>query len=296
MAEIVDDTLSRSRRRLRWWRFGYLAGFVAIGLAVLLVSRCTSAPEPVFPTERVSFPVSTPLILRDVTVVDPRDGTSTSHVSILMDKGRIVRVTATSGLGTPKGATVIDASGKFVVPGYNDMHVHVLSEPDPSGMLALMLANGITGMRQMGGSDALLKARREGRLPLGIYAPALLQTPGEILTPFNAGSIEDAEREIRKQKAEGADFIKIGLTSAPVFYAALAEARRQRIPILGHLQEGVDAARASRLGYKTVEHLGPGDPIWIKCSREESSLQVEASAVPPMSVPKIPFLEGVLVD
>jgi hypothetical protein len=73
--------------------------------------------------------------------------------------------------------------GKFVVPGYNDMHSHALNLADPSGSSALMLAEGITGFRQMSGSPALLKKRREDALPIGPAAPALLEAPGTILTP-----------------------------------------------------------------------------------------------------------------
>ena len=107
------------------------------------------------------------------------------------------------------------------MPGYNDMHSHALNLGDPSGSLALMLAEGVTGFRQMSGSPALLRKRRDNTLPIGPAAPALLETAGTILTPLNAGSTEAAAAEIRRQHAQGADFVKMVMAAPDVFMAAV---------------------------------------------------------------------------
>jgi imidazolonepropionase-like amidohydrolase len=58
-----------------------------------------------------------------------------------MSRGKIVSVVA-DGTATSSGSvTTIDAHGKFVVPGFNDMHAHVLGPPNPTNMLTLMLVN-----------------------------------------------------------------------------------------------------------------------------------------------------------
>lgn len=142
-----------------------------------------------------------------------------------------------------------------------------------SGPLALMLANGITGFRQMSGSADLLEERREHRLPLGSAAPALLTMPGEILTPMNASSPKAAIATIRKQKAEGADFIKVGLVDPATFCAAETEAHKLDLPFVGHMQQGVDAAAASQRGMRAIEHLGPGDTVLVSCSSDEQALR-----------------------
>jgi hypothetical protein len=156
--------------------------------------------------------------------------------------------------------------------------------------MAMMLTEGVTGFRQMSGSPELLKARREGTLPIGKDAPGLLAMPGSLLLPFNTVSIEDTGAEIRQQQHDGADFIKIGLVSPAVFFAAIAEAKRVGLPALGHLQEGVDAAQASRAGFRSIEHLGPGDTIWAACSTQEPALLADALLHPAMKTPpfKIP--------
>lgn len=191
---------------------------------------------------------SGPLLLTGVTVVDTHDGHLTPNTSMLLRGGKIISLTPT-GPTPPVGAEaarVIDARGKFVVPGYLEMHAHPLISRDVPGSLALFLANGITGFRQMNGTPELLAQRRAGTLPLGPDAPELLAMPGEVLTPLNAGSPEAAVKEVQKQKAEGADFIKVITVGVPTFFAAQAEAKRQGLPFVGHLPEGVPVEQASR--------------------------------------------------
>jgi imidazolonepropionase-like amidohydrolase len=191
----------------------------------------------------------------------------------------------------------VDAQGKFVVPGYNDMHSHVLELSDPSGSLALMLAEGVTGFRQMSGSPALLAKRRAGTLPIQTEGPQLHETPGSLLTPFNAGTAEAVSAEIQRQKDQGADFIKVGMVNPDVFFVAIEEAKRIGIPILGHLQEGTDALEATGAGFRTVEHLGPGSTVWICCSDAEAELRSDSYRRDIIKAPpfKIPFLETIVM-
>jgi imidazolonepropionase-like amidohydrolase len=177
----------------------------------------------------------------------------------------------------------IDAAGKFVVPGYLDMHAHVFEAPkETSDMLGLMLANGITGWRQMTGTPELLEARKKGQLPLSDTTPELLIMSGDILTPFNAGTPGLAAATVQAEKAEGADFIKIGLTSPSAFMAALDAAKQAGLPFAGHLQNGVDPGKASDAGMEAIEHLGPQATLLAACSTDEAALQAEYLASPPL--------------
>jgi imidazolonepropionase-like amidohydrolase len=268
-----------------------LVVIVMAAVSLVLVIRPSQAQRPV-----TVIPTAGQLLLDDVTVVDPRDGGLLPGMAVQMAGGRITRVSKAGTVTADPSIQRVDGRGKFVVPGYNDMHLHVLGAADPSGELALLLADGVTGFRQMSGSEDILKERREHRLPLNRYSPALLAMPGEVLTPFNAGSPSAARAEIDRQKAEGADFIKVGLVSPDVFWAVLDEAKRVGLRALGHLQVGVDPARASREGFHSIEHLGPGDPVWIACSRQRDALFAEAAKHPAIKAPpfKIPFLETIV--
>jgi hypothetical protein len=251
-------------------------------LAFLLIG-CRKRSHP-----KVDLPISDKLRLDGVTIVDTHDGRLSAGMSILMDKGRIVSIAPTAEMANGPLVASIDATGRFAIPGFNNMHMHVIDQAESSAVLARMLADGVTGFRQMTGSAEFLEERRDGTLPIGKDAPALLVMPGNLLTPFDAGSTGQVVDEIDQQKRQGADFIKVGLVSPEVFFAAIAEGKRVGLPVLGHLQEGVDAAQASRAGFKSIKHLGPGSSIWIACSTEHTSLLAEAAAHPLMKTPPIP--------
>ncbi|AUW58562.1 hypothetical protein C1T17_11085 [Sphingobium sp. SCG-1] len=240
----------------------------------------------------VAFPPSGPLRIEGATIVDPRDGKLTPNMAVEIDAGRIVRVSPMAAPASLGNVRRIDARGKFLVPGYNNMHVHALDR-DRTGALALMLADGVTGFRQMSGTSEDLKDRREHRLPLTGETPGLLAMPGPVLIPFNAGSPEAAQSEIKRQKVAGADFIKVGMMAPDVFWATLAAARAEGLSAVGHLQPGVDPARAAREGFRSIEHLGPGDAIWIACSRANAELFAESADHPRMTAPPIqlPYLD-----
>jgi imidazolonepropionase-like amidohydrolase len=221
------------------------------------------------------------LALHGVIIVDPRDGGRSPGMTIVAENGRIAaleRTTATTEIG---GAQSIVAAGKFVTPGYLDMHAHPIQARDQAGSLAMMLAHGITGVRQMSGSPDLLAARRAGTLTDGGPGPELLEMPGMVLTPFNAPSPDAAIAEVRRQKEAGADFIKVVEVSKPTFFAALGEAVRVGLPFAGHIPATVDVAEAAKAGMKSVEHLFGS----IEASSSESAALLQAPVSPPALPP-----------
>ncbi len=237
--------------------------------------------------------MTTRLLLTAATVVDPRDGGLRENTDVLIEDGRILDVRP----GIEADAPCVDAAGTYVVPGYNDMHAHPLGTADPATTLELMLVHGITGFRQMGGSIDLLRRRAAGKLGFPEASPALLATPGPLLTPANASTVDAAVAAIREQHAEGADFVKAGLVTRDVFFDAQAEARRLGLPIVGHLPAGIDVEKASRLGMKSIEHLGPGVALFACCSSDHDHIRETAAAGgPQLKLPpfKIPFLDKIM--
>ena len=90
--------------------------------------------------------------------------------------------------------------------------------------------------------------------------------------------------------------MKMVMADPDIFMAAVEHAVALGIPILGHLQEGVDVVAASRAGFRSVEHLGPGSPVWASCSTIDEELRSEGYARPVIKGPpiKIPFLERIV--
>jgi imidazolonepropionase-like amidohydrolase len=261
-----------------------LGGTAALGALMLAAGLGGAAAQAKAPTP---LAISQGLVLDGVTVVDTHTGRLTPNRTVVVEGGRITRIARAGAVKAMGSARRIDARGKYVVPGYLDLHVHPLDSTDPEGGLTLLLANGVTGIRQMSGSPDILQKRREGRL-MPAVSPELLALPGTILTRANAGSPEAAVAEIDRQKDQGADFIKLIDTSPPTFFAAVAEAKRLGPPILGHLPTGVDVAEAARAGMTAVEHLGPTANLLLSCSTDEAQLrqaiaQAPARATPPPS-------------
>ena len=232
-------------------------------------------------------------VLNGVSIVDTRTGKVQAGMAIAVDGGKITRIGRAGTIRAQGSARMIDAKGKFVVPGYWEMHAHPIDSPDRVNSLTLMLANGITGVRQMSGSDALLQQRKAGTLMPANDSPELLAMPGSILLRGNSPTVPAAIAEVDKQKAEGADFIKTIDVSVPVFFAALDEATKQGLAYDGHLSTGVDALKASEAGMRGIEHLGPQETMLISCSTDEGAmrdaiakrLQAMAAAPPPVAAP-----------
>ena len=271
-------------------------------LGTLLVAvLATSCSTPKKPAPLVDF--GRDLILKHATIVDTHDGHLTPEMTVVIIAGKIASVEKDQAVPPALGAVhVVDVEGKFLVPGFIDGHTHILHGPEAAKDEALMLANGITAIRQMDGTAELLEERRLGRLFESTFAPKLLAMPGSVLLTTNAFSPEDGVVEVNRQKAQGADFIKVGLVPPQTFYAVGAEAKRVGLKFEGHLPPGVDVVEAVNAGYRSVEHLGPGVAILTNCSTQQAALNQETAGHPLRKPPLIPdflvqmFLHKLLLD
>jgi hypothetical protein len=227
------------------------------------------------------------LLLNGVTIVDTHDGTLSPNMAILIDGGKIVKIAPAQSIAAGNARTV-NARGKFVVPGFNDYHAHPLSSSDPEGSLTLMLANGVTGFREMASQPETLVARANDTLMPWTDVPELLEIASTTLAGSNARTPEIAVAEVQKQKALGADFIKVIDTRPEVFFAALAESTRLKLRFMGHLSPSVNVRDAATAGMRSIEHMGPRDSILLGCSTDEAALRAimaQAAPKPPPAGP-----------
>src|SRR5579863_8711277 len=102
------------------------------------------------------------LIIHDVTVIDTTGGPPQAHRTVIVRDGRIEAVgSSAGGMGGKLGGVHLDGSGKFLIPGLWDMHVHmVFGDWFTRGKeitLPLFISNGITGVRDMGGELEVLQ-------------------------------------------------------------------------------------------------------------------------------------------
>jgi hypothetical protein len=226
-------------------------------LVGLLVVPSFSSAEP-----------SLQLAITRVTVIDATGRPPQPDQTVLIDAGRITAVGAAATIRVPKTARTIDASGKFLLPGFWDMHVHLAGvTADPSWgkqvLLPLLLANGITGVRDMGGDlDALLSWQRDSEsgaliAPHIVCSGPFLAASGE-KTPEQhpVHNAEEARAAVDDLKKRGANFIKIiSMPSRDAFFAVADESKKQNIPFVGHLPFEIGAIEASNAGMRSIEHL-----------------------------------------
>jgi imidazolonepropionase-like amidohydrolase len=237
-----------------------------------------------------------PLAFLHVTVVGGAGAPAKSDMTVVISGGRIRAVGKTGEVKIPAGARVVDATGKFLIPGLWDMHAHV----DDTGdyYFPLALANGITGVRDMGSHPDRLREWRALRAR-GALMPRVVAA-GPIVTGMvtdddprllRVAGPADAARAVNALAARGADFVKVfDYLSRDAYLALMRRAARRRVPVAGHLPASVDAAEASRLGQRSVEHTGSAlGGLLLDCSTREAELKRELRARlrPPVDVPAV---------
>jgi imidazolonepropionase-like amidohydrolase len=271
----------RSTNFWRGWRVP-LCWILALVVAWtgLFAGQPSMIIQPYTPQKLEQPSASYQLLLNNLTILDTRNGKLTSNMSILCVNGKIKDIAPTGMIKPDNDTKIIDATGKYVVPGYLNMHMHVIGEEYTSESMALLLANGVTGFRQMSGSFELLKEWRSGAFTSSTKKPALLSMPIDIMTPLNAPTPKTAVEFVRLQQAQGAAFIKVGGVTSDVFSAAQAEANKLGIPMAGHVLPDMDLKEVSKNGIRSVEHFGINFGALISCSTDEKTLRAQAKSFP----------------
>ncbi len=223
-----------------------------------------------------------PLVITHVTIIDATGARPKPDQTIVIVAGRIREIGKSSAVRVPRGAQVLDATGKFLIPGLWDMHVHlagVSANPAWSKevVLPLYVANGVTGVRDMGSDLKLIQQWRK-EIADGLLAGPRIVTPGPMLTTRKSTQPEmsavqnesEARQTVRSLKSRGADFIKVIYLSHDSYMALADESKKEHIPFAGHVPESVTAGEASDAGQKSIEHLSG---ILLACSSREAEIR-----------------------
>jgi hypothetical protein len=194
-------------------------------------------------------------------VVDVRTGSVENDATVVISGSKIKAVRSGKSAKVATGARVVNAHGGYLIPGLWDMHVH--SEGDKR-VLRLMLASGITGIRDMGGDvHKLSEARRHleaedwdgPRLLFG--GPILEGPPGEsdndmwiVHTP------EEAQRAVASLAGFNVDFIKVhDHLGRDVYFAIASAAKRTGLSFAGHVPASISPVEASDAGQASIERF-----------------------------------------
>ncbi|MGH7519768.1 MAG: amidohydrolase family protein [Gemmatimonadales bacterium] len=194
----------------------------------------------------------------DVHVIPmSRDGVL-DHQTVIVRGSRIVEVGAAGQVKVPAGATTVDGRGKYLMPGFAEMHGHF---PNPTAgpeltenVLFLYVANGVTTVRGMQGNLPHLELK--ARVARGELLGPRLWVPGPALTGNAAPTPEAGRRLVEEQQAAGFDHLKIheGL-SRETYDTIVATAKRLGLRFAGHVPDAVGVYHALESGQASIEHL-----------------------------------------
>jgi hypothetical protein len=225
---------------------------------------------------------SSPIAIVHATIVDVTGGPALADQTIVIDRGRITHIGPAATTAVPADADVMDATGRYLIPGLWDMHAHSWTDRQTrENIFPLYVAFGVTGVRDMTGDCLTVCADRDsafwrpptitlvrgwqadiaaGRL-LGpsIVASSAQMDRGDNPWPgsMHVRSEAEARAMVRTAKERGVDFIKVHDDRLPrdIFFAAADEARRVGLRFDGHVPESVAPAEASDAGQRSMEHM-----------------------------------------
>jgi hypothetical protein len=228
----------------------------AIGLVVLALLGVALGPvagdSAVVGAQQLS--TNAPLVFDGVTVIDVQKGRLLPAQRVVIVGNRIRAVGGVGAVRVPTGSRVVNARGKYLIPGLWDMHTHAFESHATDLFNALLIANGITGIRDASSPvplDSMLLWRREILAGTRVGPPRqLLSGPAidDSSTKYGKDICEDAEAAhicvadsadarhvVDSLKAAGADILKTYQLGRKLYFTIAAEARRVGIPFGGHL-------------------------------------------------------------
>jgi hypothetical protein len=244
--------------------------FFALLLSILVLS-------PLCPAQDAPLRDPRPLAFTHVTVIDGTGGPAQLDMTVIVSGNRIAAIGKTAKLAVPRNARVVDESHKFMIPGLWDMHTHAFMRSRksfPLYVMDLFVANGVTGIRDMGSAGLpddfgdypylqdieWRQAIDEGAI-LGPHLNLALavvngpHVPGYPRAWVPVADAPQAREEVIYLKKLGADLIKeYDQLSRDAYYALADEAKKQGMSFAGHVPILISGAEASEAGQRSLEH------------------------------------------
>jgi Amidohydrolase family len=198
------------------------------------------------------------LVIRNARLYDPRDLSVRSGMSVLVSGERIVRIAADADFKSPEKAEVIDAHGRFLMPGLWDNHQHF---SDNDG--ALDLIAGVTSSRDMANdTDGFLKRveRFDNGNELGprVLKAGIIDGIGELAGPtkMRVDNAADAIKDVDWYADHGYAQIKIYSSVKPELVPIIADhAHARGLRVSGHVPAFMSARQFVEGGADEIQHL-----------------------------------------
>ncbi len=202
---------------------------------------------------------------RDVTVIPMDTERVVEHQTVLVRGDRIAALGPTGSIAIPADANVVEGSGKFLMPGLVDMHVHLPGDTSAAttrNALTLFVSNGVTRVRVLNGNARHLRVRDS-------VARGDLLGPRMYVVGAATGALPDNTADMRRllspqevarftegMKRAGFDFIQVNATLMKSEYDELVNtARKTGIRLSGSVPNDVGLARVTRAKQASIENL-----------------------------------------
>jgi hypothetical protein len=151
---------------------------------------------------------------------------------------RIAAIGPASRVAVPASAVRVDGTGKFLIPGLIDSHVHLqYDEDDNRALLRAFTANGITTIWNLAGNPGHLRLR-DAVARGEVVGPAIMTSGQPLGDPVGGATTttpDEIAAAVAAQRRAGYDFVKMsGDLSRETYARLISAARQERIPLIGH--------------------------------------------------------------
>ena len=227
------------------------------------------------------------VVLRNVTLIDGTGAAAQPGMTVVVTGNRVSAVARNAT--PPAGAQVVDGTGKYLIPGLWDMHLHLRGDSRVPRFTTfgevLLVAHGVTGARLMAGLPKFHEMKRgidagellgprmfmasrnfDGSIPSQKLPPKWGDTAGEaeewqsvgtgeIPRAYQITTAAQAKVAVAEAKASGVEFLKIHNELTPeAYFAIAAEAKAAGVYLVGHVPTGVSVTRLADTGMRSIEH------------------------------------------
>ncbi len=251
-------------------------------------------------------------VLKNVTVIDGTGAPAKPNSAIVMTDGKIAYVGPVSGLKAPAGAREVDLSGKFVMPGIIDSHIHVGMMKDvtqdekfetPENVTAdlkIYAAYGVTAVQVLGtDKDFVLDMRNQQRKGRPNMARLFSAGRGVVQKGGYGGLLgvtipvstpEEARKLVAEQAAKGVDVIKLWMDDErktipvkmtyAVSKAVIDEAHKHKLRVIAHIFYLADGKELLRQGVDGFGHMVrdvPVDQEFLNMMKAKGAWQVSGT-------------------
>ncbi len=233
---------------------GYLLALRAIEKRWRDARALSVAKEAVTPTNAT-------IVIKGGDLFDSESGAMRPAQTIVIRGDRIIAVGAADAVPVPAGATVIDATGKTVMPGMWDMHGHIQFN-SASSLGLIQLSNGLTTVRDLA-ADIDVATWQRDQERTGVLASPRIVLAGFIEGPLAwAGPTEAIARDEAEARAWVARYDSLGYKQIKLYNVVhpdlvpviAAEARKRGMLLSGHIPRGMSIEAALALGFDEIQH------------------------------------------